>query len=135
MKKLNSNELFDIFSQQDDHVFADNSMQEEINNDFITFGTIIVGMRNYDILDHMYRYRYEKQYDSMKDQLKLKYFNGLIRYASRIDELRPDTVEDLIQEFGKQEIVGMLTQLLRFYEKLEVYENCAIIFKLLQKFQ
>ena len=135
MKKLNSNELFDIFSQQDDHVFADNGMQEEIDNDFITFGTIIVGMRNYDILDHMYRYRYEKQYDSMKDQLKLKYFNGLIRYASRIDELRPDTVEDLIQEFGKQEIVGMLTQLLRFYEKLEVYENCAIIFKLLQKFQ
>ena len=92
-------------------------------------------MRNYDILDHMYRYRYEKQYDSMKDQLKLKYFNGLIRYASRIDELRPDTVDDLIEEFGKQEIVGMLTQLLRFYEKLEVYENCAIIFKLLQKFQ
>jgi len=135
MKKLNSNELFDIFSQQDDHVFADNGMQEEIDNDFITFGTIIVGMRNYDILDHMYRYRYEKQYDSMKDQLKLKYFNGLIRYASRIDELRPDTVDDLIQEFGKQEIVGMLTQLLRFYEKLEVYENCAIIFKLLQKFQ
>jgi len=121
MKKLNSNELFDIFSQQDDHVFADNGMQEEIDNDFITFGTIIVGMRNYDILDHMYRYRYEKQYDSMKDQLKLKYFNGLIRYASRIDELRPDTVDDLIQEFGKQEIVGMLTQLLRFYEKLEVY--------------
>ena len=135
MKKLNSNELFDIFSQQDDHVFADNGMQEEIDNDFITFGTIIVGMRNYDILDHMYRYRYEKQYDSMKDQLKLKYFNSLIRYASRIDELHPDTVEDLIQEFGKQEIVGMLTQLLRFYEKLEVYENCAIIFKLLQKFQ
>ena len=135
MKKLNSNELFDIFSQQDDHVFADNGMQDEIDNDFITFGTIIVGMRNYDILDHMYRYRYEKQYDSMKDQLKLKYFNGLIRYASRIDELRPDTVDDLIQEFGKQEIVGMLTQLLRFYEKLEVYENCAIIFKLLQKFQ
>ena len=135
MKKLNSNELFDIFSQQDDHVFADNGMQEEIDNDFITFGTIIVGMRNYDILDHMYRYRYEKQYDSMKDQLKLKYFNGLIRYASRIDELRPDTVDDLIQEFGKQEIVGMLTQLLRFYEKLEVYENCAIIFNLLQKFQ
>ena len=135
MKKLNSDELFDIFSQQDDLVLGDNGMQEEIDNDFITFGTIIVGMRNYDILDHMYRYRYEKQYDSMKDQLKLKYFNGLIRYASRIDELRPDTVDDLIQEFGKQEIVGMLTQLLRFYEKLEVYENCAIIFKLLQKFQ
>lgn len=135
MKKLNSNELFDIFSQQDDHVFADNGMQEDIDNDFITFGTIIVGMRNYDILDHMYRYRYEKQYDSVKDQLKLKYFNSLMRYAGRIDQLRPDTVDDLIDEFGKQEIVGMLKQLLHFYEKLEVYESCAIIFKLLQKFQ
>ena len=135
MKKLNSDELFDIFSQQDDLVLANNNMHDDIDNDFITFGTIIVGMRNYDILDHMYRYRYEKQYDSMKDQLKMKYFNGLIRYASRIDELHPDTVKDLIDEFGSKEIVHMLQQLLHFYENVELYENCVIIFKLLQKFQ
>lgn len=134
MKKLNSTELFNIFSQQDHEVFADNGMVEEIDNDFITFGTIIVGMRNYDILDHMYRYRYQEQYDSVKDQLKLKYFDSLMRYASRIDNLRSDTVGDLNDEFGKQEIIGMLNQLLQFYEQQEHYENCAIIFKLLQKF-
>ena len=134
MKKLSSTDLFNIFSQQDQQVFADSGMAEEIDNDFITFGTIIVGMRNYDILDHMYRYRYQKQYDSVKDQLKLKYFDSLIRYASRIDELCSDTVDDLNDEFGNNEIVGMLNQLLQFYEKLEHYENCVIIFKLLQKF-
>lgn len=134
MKKLSSTDLFNIFSQQDQQVFADNGMVEDIDNDFITFGTIIVGMRNYDILDHMYRYRYQKQYDSVKDQLKLKYFDSLIRYASRIDELCSDTVDDLNDEFGNNEIVGMLNQLLQFYEKLEHYENCVIIFKLLQKF-
>jgi len=134
MKKLSSIELFNIFSQQDHEVFADNGMAEEIDNDFITFGTIIVGMRNYDILDHMYRFRYQQQYDSVKHQLQLKYFDSLVRYASRIDELSSDTVDDLNDEFGKQEIVGMLNQLLHFYEQQEHYNNCAIIFKLLQKF-
>lgn len=134
MKKLNSTELFNIFSQQDQHVFADNGMVEQIDNDFITFGTIIVGMRNYDILDNMYRYRYQEQYDKVSDQLKLKYFDSLMRYASRIDQLRSDTVEDLNNEFGNTDIVGMLRQLLHFYEQQEHYENCTIIFKLLQKF-
>lgn len=135
MKKLNSDELFDIFSQQDDHVFADNNMHEEIDNDFITFGTVIAGMRNYSMLDQIYQYRYDKHYDSVRDQLKMKYFNGLMRYASRIDQLHPDTVNDLIDEFGSKEIIGALQQLLDFYEKAEVYENCAIIFNFLQKFQ
>lgn len=134
MKKLSSTELFNIFSQQDHEVFADNGMAQEVDNDFITFGTIIVGMRNYEILDHMYRYRYQEQYEGVKDTLKLKYFDSLIRYASRIDQLRSDTVDDLIDEFGKQEIIGMVKQLLHFYEQQEHYENCAIIFKLLQKF-
>lgn len=135
MKKLNSDELFDIFSQQDDLVLGDSGMHDDVDNDFITFGTIIVGMRNYDILDQIYRHRYQKHYDSVSEQLKLKYFNGLIRYASRIDTLQPDTVNDLIDEFGSREIVYMLQQLLHFYENIELYENCAIIFKLLQKFQ
>lgn len=134
MKKLSSTELFNIFSQQDHQVFADNGMQEEIDNDFITFGTVITGMRNYDILDNMYRYRYQEQYDSVSDQLKLKYFDSLMRYASRIDELTLDTVNDLNDEFGNIEIVGMLGQLISFYQQHEHYEKCAIIFKLLQKF-
>ena len=81
MKKLSSTELFNIFSQQDHEVFADNGMVQEIDNDFITFGTIIVGMRNYDILDHMYRYRYQEQYEGVKDTLKLKYFDSLMRLS------------------------------------------------------
>ena len=134
MKKLNSDELFDIFSQHDDHIINESGMHDDIDNDFITFGTVIVGMRNYGMLDQIYRYRYEKHYDNVSEQLKLKYFNGLMRYASKIDVLHSNTVDDLIDEFGKQEIVGRLQQLINFYEKLEVYENCAIIHKLLQKF-
>jgi hypothetical protein len=135
MKKLSSTDLFNIFSQQDHEVFADNGMVEQIDNDFITFGTIIIGMRNYQILDNIYRYRYEEQYDSVKDQLQLKYFDSLMRYASRIDQLSLDTVNDLNDEFGKQEIIGMLEYLIQFYQQQEHYEKCAVIFKLLQKFQ
>jgi uncharacterized protein (UPF0305 family) len=92
-------------------------------------------MRNYDILDNIYRFRYEEQYDSVKDQLQLKYYDSLMRYASRIDQLTSDTIDDLNDEFGNTEIVGMLGQLISFYQQQEHYEKCAIIFKLLQKFQ
>ena len=33
MKKLSSTELFNIFSQQDHEVFADNGMVQEVDND------------------------------------------------------------------------------------------------------
>lgn len=134
MKKLDKNELFDIFSQYDQDVFEENTMHEDIDNDFITFGTIITAIQNYDLLDQIYTNRFEKHYDSVKDSIKMKYFNGVMRYFDRIDVLQPDTVNDLNDEFGKQSIVTTLYCILDFYEKVEHYEKCAIIFKFLQKF-
>ena len=130
MKNLDSDELFNIFSQHDQDILG----EQIIDNDFITFGTIITAIQNYYLLDQIYSYRLSKQYDSVKDRIKLKYFNGLMRYFNRLDVLQPDTVYDLEKEFGKQSIIKMLQQLISFYEKTEHYEKCAIIFKFLQKF-
>jgi hypothetical protein len=134
MKKLDKNELFDIFSQYDQDVLAENAMHEDVDNDFITFGTIITAIQNYDLLDQIYSHRFEKHYDSVKDNIKMKYFNGVMRYFDRINVLQPDTVNDLNDEFGKQSIIKTLQHMVDFYEKAEHYEKCAIIFKFLQKF-
>jgi len=131
MKKLDSNDLFDIFSQHDQDILG----EQIIDNDFITFGTIITAVQNYYLLDQIYSIRFVKHYDSVKDSIKMKYFTGLMRYFDRIDVLQPQTVNDLKDEFGNQMIVDTLHQMVSFFEKTEHYEKCAIIFKFLQKFQ
>ena len=134
MKDLDSTQLFNIFFQQNDHVLPQEASHQDIDNDFIIFGTIITTIHNYYLIDQIYSHKYQNNYDSVRESIKLKYFNGLMRYFDRIDVLQLDTVIDLIDEFGKTTIASTLKQLLDFYEQQEHYEKCTIIFKYLQKF-
>lgn len=134
MKKLNSNELFNIFSQDDHNLLYDHIQEEVVHDDFILFGSIIMGVGNYYLVDQIYSHKYKEQYDSVRESIKLKYFNGLMKYFDRIDVLQPDTVNQLVDEFGRSTIHKDLHQLLHFYENNELYEKCSIIFKYLQFF-
>jgi len=134
MKHINSTELFDIFLQQDNHILYQESVREQIDNNFITFGTIVTTIQNYYLIDQIYIHKYAKQYDSVRESLKTKYFNAVMKYFDRIDVLQPDTVEDIINEFSKPTIIDTLQLILATYEQQEHYENCAIIFKYLQIF-
>lgn len=129
MKKLNSNELFEIFSQGDEQVYADNGVEDILDSSFILFGMVVRGVENYFIIDKIYSNRYGEHYQSLSDSIKLKYFNGLISYLHRIDITQSDTLLQLQDEFGPQAIKYALEELLEFYEQKELYEQCAIIFK------
>lgn len=129
MKKLDSKGLFDIFSQGDEAIYQEHGAQDVLDNSFILFGMVIRGVENYYIIDRIYTYRMGKDYDSVRDSIKMKYFNGLMYYLERIDVLQSDTVIELIDEFDYQPIKYALEELLQFYEEREMYEKCAIIFK------
>jgi len=134
MKKLNSDDLFNIFSIGDEEVFKEHRIEEVMDNSFILLGMVIRGVENYYIIDKMYDRRYGQYYDSVRDSIKLKYFNGLVNYLERAGTIPSDTVEDLIDEFGPQAINYALEELLEFYKELEMYEKCAIIFKFYELF-
>jgi hypothetical protein len=129
MKKLNTTDLFDIFSQGDEAVYRENHVEEVLDNSSVLFGMVIRGVENYFIIDKIYSNRYGKDYASMSDSIKLKYFNGLIGYLERINLSQSDTLLELLDEFGPQAIKYALEELLEFYEEREYYEKCAIIFK------
>lgn len=129
MKKLNSNDLFDIFSQGDEAVYRENHVEGILDNSFVLFGMVVRGVENYFIIDKIYSNRYGKDYDSMSDSIKLKYFNGLLGYLERINLSQSDTVLELVNEFGPQAIKYALEEMLEFYEEKEYYEKCAIIFR------
>ena len=134
MKKLNSDDLFNIFSIGDEEVFKEHRIEEVMDNSFILLGMVIRGVENYYIIDKMYDRRYGQYYDSVRDSIKLKYFNGLVNYLERAGTIQSDTVEDLIDEFGPQAINYALEEMLEFYKELEFYEKCAIIFKFYELF-
>jgi len=129
MKKLDSKGLFDIFSQGDEAIYKEHGAQDVLDNSFILFGMVIRGVENYYIIDRIYTYKMGKDYNSVRDSIKMKYFNGLVYYLERIDVLQSDTVIELIDEFDYQPIKYALEELLDFYEEKEMYEKCAIIFK------
>jgi len=134
MKKLNSDDLFNIFSIGDEEIYKEHKIEDMMDNTFILFGMVVRGVENYFIIDKMYANRYQERYDSVRENIKLKYFNGLINYLERVKVLQVDTVEELKDEFGPQAIKYALEEMLEFYKELEMYEKCAIIFKFYELF-
>ena len=129
MQKLNSDDLFNIFSVGDEEIFKEYKIEDIMDNTFILFGMAVRGVENYFIIDKMYANRYQEKYGSVRDSIKLKYFNGLVNYLERAKDIKVDTVEELKEEFGPQAIKYALEEMLEFYKELEMYEKCAIIFK------
>ena len=134
MKKLNSDDLFNIFSVGDEEIYKEHRIEDIMDNTFILFGMVVRGVENYFIIDKMYANRYQERYDSVRENIKLKYFNGLVNYLERVEDIKADTVEELKDEFGPQAIKYALEEMLEFYKELEMYEKCAIIFKFYELF-
>lgn len=134
MKKLNSGNLFNIFSVGDEEIYKEYKIEEVMDNNFILFGMVVKGVENYFIMDKMYTSRYPERYDSVRENIKLKYFNGLVNYLERVKALQSDTVVDVQDEFGLQAIKYALEELLEFYKELEYYEKCTLIHKFYEIF-
>lgn len=134
MKKLNSNDIFDIFSIGDEEIYKEHKVEDLLNDSFIQFGMAIRGVENYFIIDKMYASRYGEKYDSVRGSIKIKYFNGLVNYLERIKLSQLDTPSILMDEFGPQAIKYALEEMLDLYEEKEMYEKCAIIFKFYELF-
>ena len=134
MKKLNSDDLFNIFSIGDEEIYKEHKIEDMMDNTFILFGMVVRGVENYFIIDKMYANRYQERYDSVRESIRLKYFNGLVNYLERVKDIQSDTVEELMDEFGPQAIKYALEEMLDLYEEKEMYEKCAIIFKFYELF-
>ena len=129
MKPLDKDNLFNMFSVTDEEVFIENQAKEVFDNAFTLFGTAIRGVENYYIIDQLYKVRFAKDYDRVRESIKLKYFRGLIRYLERIDKLQSDTISSLEDELSPQAIKYALEEMLEFFEEIEYYENCALVKK------
>ena len=129
MKKLDTNQLFDIFQMGDEEIYKEHQAEDILDNSFVLFGMVIKGVENYYIIDQLYQKKYQEQYDSVRDSIKLKYFIGLVRYLERIGEIPEDTLYNIEDEFGLQAIDYALQEMLDLFIEVEHYEKCTVLSK------
>ena len=51
MKKLNSDDLFNIFSIGDEEIYKEHKIEDLMDNTFIRFGMVVRGVENYCTID------------------------------------------------------------------------------------
>jgi hypothetical protein len=134
MKKIDKATLFNIFEVGDEEVYRENGVEDLLHNTYILLGMTIKGVENYFIMEQMYQNRYGETFSTVRDSIKLKYFTGLIRYLERIDLSQSDTLYELKDLFGEQSIEYALTEMVDFFEGVEMYENCALLMKFYKVF-
>jgi len=125
MKHIDSESLFNIFSQQDEQIYHEHGISHILDNSFVLFGMVVRGVENYYIIDQLYQRKYQQQYINVCESIKMKYFLGLFKYVNSIADIPPDTVSNIKDEFGQQAIKYALEELIEFFEKVEYYEQCA----------
>lgn len=134
MKKIDKATLFNIFEVGDEEVYRENGVEDLLHNTYILLGMTIKGVENYFIMEQMYQNRYGETFSTVRDSIKLKYFTGLIKYLERIDLSQSDTLYELKDLFGEQSIEYALTEMVDFFEGVEMYENCALLMRFYKVF-
>lgn len=134
MKKLPTNQLFDIFEKGDEEIYREHGVENLLDNTYILFGMVVRGVENFYIIDQLYATRYGEQYYQVKDSIKLKYFSGLMGYLERIKDLPIDLVPFIEDEFDKQSIHYAFNELMDLFIEVEYYEKCVILKKYFELF-
>lgn len=129
MQPIDPHTLFSIFEKGDEEVYKENGVEDVLNNPYVLIGMVVKGLQNYQIMDMMYTRSYPQQYSEVKDIVKLKYFNGLYNYLTRIDCNKFESIYSIGEAYDSHEVLLGLDTLLYFYEGEEMYEKCAVIMK------
>lgn len=134
MRKIDKNTLFSIFEAVNEEVYQENEVYDSLHNTYVLLGMVVRGVENYSIMEQMYENRYKESFATVRNSIKVKYFTSLIRYLERIDLLQLDTLYELKDLLGEQSINYALTEMIDFFEEVEMYENCALLMQFYKVF-
>ncbi len=127
MHKLNPHTLFSIFEQGDEEIYKEHNAEDVLNNPYVLIGMVVTGVDNFHLLDKMYLLKHQEDYSRVRENVKLKYYNRLFRYLKRIEVKSVMDVYDIGLDYDIDASLECLNDMLYFYERLEVYEKCAIV--------
>ena len=127
MQPLDKNTLFSIFEVGDEEIYKEAGVEDQLKNPFVLMGMVLRGLENFSIMDMMYLRTHPKDYKNVREITKYKYYTKLYKYLERIDSNNFDKIYKIADSFGRDETFVGLENLLRYFEKIEQYERCAVI--------
>lgn len=127
MQPIDPHTLFSIFEQGDEAVYRENGVEDVLSNPYVLIGMVIKGLENYQLMDSMYMRSYPKEYQAVRDNVKLKYYNNLYQYLLRIDSTSFESIYSIGEAYDIQQVIFGLDTMLYYFETLEMYEKCAVI--------
>ena len=127
MIPIDKNTLFSIFEAGDEEIYKEHGLEDQLKNPFVLMGMIVRGLENFDMMDMLYTKRYPEHYKNVRAKTKYKYYNKLYNYLERIDTKNFDEKYTVADSFGRENCFVALENMLRYYERIEQYEKCAVI--------
>lgn len=133
MQNLDPQDLFSIFEQGDEEIYKEHNVTEVLKNPYVLMGMVLRGIDNFRLMDLMYQRNFPEEYKKVAPRIKLKYYDNLYGYLTRI---KWDSTEDVFKvgnSYDLAETHNGLSVLLSYYEFIEHYEKCAVIKKCLDR--
>lgn len=129
MNKLNPHTLFSIFEKGDEEVYKENQMEGLLDNPYVLIGMVVSGVENYYFIDEIYNNKDPKRYAKVKSNIKYKYFTKVFKYLTRLSLDELDTKYGIGTDYELDRSINALNDLLFYFEDMEEYEKCALIFQ------
>jgi hypothetical protein len=131
MKEINLNNVFEVFDQGDEQVYERAGFSYLMEDDTVLLNTVVRGIENYWKLDEMYINKFPLQYKTVRSKVRLKYFNKMFKYLSRINLNKIEPFYDTVGDLGYGTVENALNEYLNHFIELEEYEKCAKLKKVL----
>lgn len=129
MNKLNPHTLFSIFEKGDEEVYKENQMEGLLDNPYVLIGMVVSGVENYYFIDEIYSNKDPKRYAKVKNNIKYKYFTKVFKYLTRLSLDELNTKYGIGTDYELDRSINALNDLLFYFEDMEEYEKCALIFQ------
>jgi hypothetical protein len=129
MQPIDPHTLFSIFESGDEGVYIENGVEEVLKNPYVLMGIVLKGLENWMLMDELYKKKYPEQYKEVRNAIRWKYNIKLYGYLTRIDLDTLGQEFNIGESFPLQGVANGLNHLIRYYERYEEYERCAVIKK------
>jgi hypothetical protein len=135
MKGMNLDNIFEVFNQGDEQVYEQAGMKFLMKDDTVLLNTVVRGIESFWKLDDIYTNKFPDQYETVRERVKVKYFNKMYKYLTRINLKKLEPFFDTVGDLGYGTVENSLQEYMEHFIELEQYEKCAKIKKVLDVVQ
>ena len=129
MQKLDPHTLFSIFEQGDEEIYREHQIEDVLKNPYVLMGMTVTGVENFNLIDKMYLLKHKSDYAKIRPSVKYKYYSKLVTYLTRINIEEAQNAYTIGEDFDTERCLHSLNEMLEYFQDIEEYERCAIIFK------